>query len=45
MIPTQPRSNASLRAGDAYYGLSHFAVDCMAHKYGQQNSSGSYAPS
>ena len=36
MIPAQPGAKASLRAGDAFYGLSHFAVDCMAHKYGQQ---------
>ncbi|WP_433295954.1 hypothetical protein ACQP2F_37165 [Actinoplanes sp. CA-030573] len=35
MIPAQPRSDASARAGDAYYGLSHFAVDCLAQKYGQ----------
>ena len=37
MIPAQPGGNASLRAGDAFYGLSHFAVDCMAQKYGQAN--------
>jgi len=36
MIPAQPGAKASLRAGDAFYGLSHFAVDCMAHKYGQR---------
>jgi hypothetical protein len=24
-----------LRTVDAYYGLGHFAVDCMAQKYGQ----------
>ena len=36
MIPAQPGGNASLRAGDAFYGLSHFAVDCMAHQYGQK---------
>jgi len=35
MIPALPGRNASLRAGDAFYGLSHFAVDCMAHRYGQ----------
>jgi hypothetical protein len=36
MVPAEPGANASLRAGDAFYGLSHFAVDCMAHKYGQK---------
>ncbi|GAB1689699.1 hypothetical protein [Krasilnikovia sp. M28-CT-15] len=36
MIPSMPGRNASPRAGDAYYGLSHFAVDCMARTYGQQ---------
>ena len=35
MIPAAPGAKASLREGDAYYGLSHFAVDCMAQKYGQ----------
>ena len=35
MVPVEPGANASLRAGDAFYGLSHFAVDCLAHKYGQ----------
>jgi hypothetical protein len=35
MVPAEPGENASLRDGDAFYGLSHFAVDCMAHKYGQ----------
>ena len=35
MIPALPGRNASLRAGDAFYGLSHFAVDCLAHRYGQ----------
>ena len=35
MVPVEPGAKASLRAGDAFYGLSHFAVDCMAHKYGQ----------
>jgi hypothetical protein len=28
--------NASLRAGDAYYGLSHLAVDCMVETYGER---------
>ena len=28
--------NASLRAGDAYYGLSHLAVDCLATTYGEK---------
>ncbi|MFF5294131.1 hypothetical protein [Paractinoplanes globisporus] len=37
MIPVAPGDDASLREGDAYYGLSHFAVDCMAKKYGQAN--------
>lgn len=37
MIPADPGPKASARAGDAYYGLSHFAVDCMAQKYGQPN--------
>jgi hypothetical protein len=36
MVPAEPGAKASLRAGDAFYGLSHFAVDCMAHKYGQK---------
>jgi hypothetical protein len=35
MIPKDPGANASVRAGDAYYGLSHFAVDCMATVYGR----------
>jgi len=37
MVPAAPGAKASLREGDAYYGLSHFAVDCMAQKYGQAN--------
>jgi len=28
--------DASLRAGDAYYGLSHLAVDCLAKTYGEK---------
>jgi hypothetical protein len=28
--------NASAEAGDAFYGLGHFAVDCMATKFGQR---------
>ncbi|BFU44905.1 hypothetical protein KRMM14A1004_31420 [Krasilnikovia sp. MM14-A1004] len=36
MIPRAPARDASLRAGDAYYGLSHLAVDCMARTYGQE---------
>jgi hypothetical protein len=28
--------NASDRSIDAFYGLGHFAVDCMAHVYGQR---------
>ncbi len=35
MVPVQPGPDASDRAGDAFYGLSHFATDCMAHKYGE----------
>lgn len=35
MIPVDPGPRASERAGDAFYGLSHFAVDCLAQKYGQ----------
>ncbi|MCM4080326.1 hypothetical protein [Paractinoplanes hotanensis] len=36
MIPSQPGPDAPARAGDAFYGLSHLAVDCMARKYGDQ---------
>jgi hypothetical protein len=28
--------NAGAQAGDAFYGLGHFAVDCMAQKFGQR---------
>lgn len=28
--------NAGDRAGDAFYGLAHFAVDCMAQQYGER---------
>jgi hypothetical protein len=28
--------SASSRASNAYYGLSHFGVDCLAHKFGQR---------
>jgi hypothetical protein len=28
--------NASDKAGDAFYGLAHFAVDCMAQQYGER---------
>lgn len=28
--------NAGAGAGDAFYGLGHFAVDCMAQKFGQR---------
>jgi hypothetical protein len=28
--------NASDQAGDAFYGLGHFAADCMAQKFGQR---------
>jgi hypothetical protein len=34
MVRAQPGLKSSARAGDAFYGLSHLAVDCMAHKYG-----------
>ncbi|WP_127508247.1 hypothetical protein [Actinoplanes solisilvae] len=34
MVPARPGPKASDRAGDAFYGLSHLAVDCMAKKYG-----------
>ncbi|MBL7257644.1 hypothetical protein [Paractinoplanes lichenicola] len=36
MVPAQPGPEAAARAGDAFYGLSHLAVDCMAEKYGDQ---------
>ena len=36
MVPPLPGRNASDRAGDAFYGLSHFAADCMAKKYGEK---------
>jgi hypothetical protein len=36
MIPARPGPDASDRAGDAFYGLSHFAADCMAHRYGEK---------
>jgi hypothetical protein len=35
MVPAEPSPKAPARAGDAFYGLSHLAVDCMAHKYGE----------
>ncbi|MFI5895718.1 hypothetical protein ACIA5D_37045 [Actinoplanes sp. NPDC051513] len=35
MVPSRPGPKAPARAGDAFYGLSHLAVDCMAHKYGE----------
>ncbi|OJF15273.1 hypothetical protein [Couchioplanes caeruleus] len=28
--------NASAEEGDAFYGLGHFAADCMARKYGER---------
>jgi hypothetical protein len=34
MVPVPPGPKAPARAGDAFYGLSHLAVDCMAHRYG-----------
>lgn len=36
MVPVQPGDGASNRAGDAFYGLSHYAADCMAKKYGER---------
>lgn len=30
------RRNAGNRAGDRFYGLAHFAVDCMAQRYGER---------
>lgn len=36
MIPAQPGPDAGSRAGDAFYGLSHLAVACMARKYGER---------
>jgi hypothetical protein len=35
MVPARPGPTAPARAGDAFYGLSHLAVDCMARKYGE----------
>jgi hypothetical protein len=36
-IAAKPLSDsASDRSIDAFYGLGHFAVDCMAHEYGQR---------
>ncbi|GAA0496405.1 hypothetical protein Ade02nite_17210 [Paractinoplanes deccanensis] len=35
MVPARPGPDAPSRAGDAFYGLSHFAVDCMAQRYGE----------
>jgi hypothetical protein len=35
IVPTQPSPKAPARARDAFYGLSHFAVDCMARQYGE----------
>ena len=36
-IATKPLAdNAGARAGDTFYGLGHFAVDCMATKFGQR---------
>jgi hypothetical protein len=31
--PLGPKAGA--REGDAFYGLGHFAADCMAHQYGE----------
>lgn len=35
MVPVEPGPSAPARAGDAFYGLSHLAVDCMARQYGE----------
>ncbi|GIF22043.1 hypothetical protein BJ973_002370 [Actinoplanes tereljensis] len=35
MVPPRPGPKAPARAGDAFYGLSHWAADCMATKYGE----------
>jgi hypothetical protein len=35
MVPPRPGRKASNRAGDAFYGLSHLAVDCMGRRYGE----------
>lgn len=35
MVPARPGPKAPARAGDAFYGLSHWAADCMAHQYGE----------
>lgn len=36
MVPSRPGPAAPDRAGDAFYGLSHLAVDCMASRYGDE---------
>jgi hypothetical protein len=36
MIQAWPGDKASDRAGDAFYGLSHYAVDCLAQTYGRE---------
>jgi hypothetical protein len=35
MVPPRPGPKAPARAGDAFYGLSHWAADCMSQKYGE----------
>ncbi|GIM93776.1 hypothetical protein [Paractinoplanes toevensis] len=35
MVPPRPGPKAPARAGDAFYGLSHWAADCMATRYGE----------
>ncbi|GAA0580914.1 hypothetical protein GCM10010172_77270 [Paractinoplanes ferrugineus] len=35
IVPVRPGPKAPARAGDAFYGLSHWAADCMAAKYGE----------
>jgi hypothetical protein len=35
MVPGRPGPKAPARAGDAFYGLSHWAADCMARQYGE----------
>ena len=35
IVPAQPGPRAPARAGDAFYGLSHWAATCMSAKYGE----------
>ena len=36
MVQTWPGYRASDRAGDAFYALSHYAIDCLAQTYGRE---------